>query len=69
MSTKNAQQRYRVVSDNDGHDYVIKAEREHEANFYNWVEAMENGLDSEHDFEGQRVNCSGWTFADPQGWE
>lgn len=60
--------RYRVVSDNDGHDYVI--EPKDEQAFYKWVEAMEEGFNFDGlDFEVRRVNCSGWTFTDPQGWK
>jgi hypothetical protein len=66
MSQKKVEPRYRVVSDNDGHDYIIKAG--HEGDFYNWVEATEEGTETEFDFESCRVNNSGWTFADPQGY-
>lgn len=66
MPTKKPQQRYRLVSDNDGHDYVIKAGQE--PYFYSWVEAMENYGETELDFEDCRVNSSGWTFTDPQGY-
>jgi hypothetical protein len=61
------------VTDNDGHDYIIKVGQE--ADFDEWITAMENagGLDigeSEirYDFEVYRVNNSGWTFTDPQGY-
>lgn len=71
MSTKKSEQkvnhgRFVLVADNDGHDYIIK--KGYEGDFYNWVTAMEDGLETEFDFEGCRVNRSGWTFTDPQGY-
>ena len=62
------EKRYKVVSDNDGHDYVI--ESKDEQSFYKWVEAEEEGLAFDGlDFNVSRVNRSGWTFTDPQGWQ
>lgn len=58
--------RYRVLSDNDGHDYIIKIG--HESDFYKWVEATEEGEDTDLEFDCDRVNNSGWTFSDPQGY-
>jgi hypothetical protein len=60
-------QRYKIVSDNDGHDYVICVEEE-EA-FYTWVEAVENYDYSGKGFDNCRMNCSRLTFTDPQGWK
>ena len=60
--------RYQVISDNDGHDYIIPADRDED--FYRWVDAEENGkkLRPKIDFEPIRINCYGWTFTDPQGY-
>ncbi len=60
-------QRYKIVSDNDGHDYIIHVEDEYD--FYNWVEAMEtdNPFDGK-DFDDCRMNVCRLTFTDPQGW-
>lgn len=66
MSTKTPQQRYRLVSDNSGHEYIIKAGDEKLFDF--WVNATENYEDTDLDFEDCRVNNGGWTFADPQGY-
>lgn len=59
-------QRYRLVSDNDGHDYIIEAGEE--KLFYSWVDAMEEGNDTILNYDSNRVNNSGWTFTDPQGY-
>lgn len=60
--------RYRLISDNDGHEYVIEAKDEHD--FYKWVDAMEEGLGFDGlDFEVRRMNVNRLTFTDPQGWK
>ena len=63
-------QRFKLVTDNDGHDYIIHVEDE--TAFYAWVESTE-GWDSEtytgKDFEGCRVSINRLTFTDPQGWQ
>ncbi len=60
-------QRFRLVTDNDGHDYIILEGEE--IDFYLWVEASENGDDFDgKDYNSRRVNNSGWTFIDPQGY-
>jgi hypothetical protein len=62
--------RYKLIGDNDGHDYIIPTEQEDL--FYRWVDAMESDEELDSDiqcFDDCRVNCSGWTFTDPQGWK
>jgi hypothetical protein len=61
--------RFKLVSDNDGHDYVIHVEEENA--FYSWVEYMEGDEDAYggKGFDDCRVNCSNLTFTDPQGWQ
>ena len=61
--------RYKIVTDNDGHDYVILAHLEED--FYRWVGAMEDE-DEEYegmDFEDRRMTICNLTFTDPQGWQ
>ncbi len=64
--------RYRVLADNDGHRYIIEVKDEEQ--FYRWVEASESdeGVDSnfkgKRDFDNFRINNSGWTFTNPEGW-
>jgi hypothetical protein len=58
--------RFRVLSDNDGHDYIIPVG--HEGNFYSWVETTEDSEESEFDFENNRINNTGWTFTNPKGY-
>jgi hypothetical protein len=58
--------RFRVLSDNDGHHYIIPVG--HEGDFYSWVEATEDDVESEFDFENNRINNSGWTFTNPKGY-
>lgn len=62
-----ADERYRLVSDNDGHEYIVPADQEE--NFYTWVEANETHEDTDFDFADRRLNSSSWTFTDPQGWD
>ena len=59
--------RFCLVSDNDGHDYIIPVEDE--LLFESWVEAMESDEETALDFEDCRMNRSGLTFTDPQGWK
>lgn len=59
--------RYRTLGDDSGHDYIVPVGQE--GDFYAWVNAMEEGKNTDLDFEACRINNSGWTFADPQGWE
>ena len=60
--------RFKLVSDESGHDYAIPADMQKQ--FYDWVQATEDGFDFDgQDFEYFRINNSGWTFADPQGWK
>jgi hypothetical protein len=67
---KAPKQRYRVIQDNDGHDYIIPAGREDD--FYMWVAAAENNWKvlkaPKLDFEPMRVNSTRWTFTDPQDY-
>ena len=58
------QQRYREISDNDGHHYVIKVEDEDA--FYIWVEAMEEDGETPFDFENARIDGGTLTFLDPR---
>jgi hypothetical protein len=59
--------RFKIVSDNDGHDYVIHIEEE-EA-FYAWVEAVDNYEYGGKGFDDCRMNVCNLTFTDPQGWK
>ena len=61
--------RYKIVSDNDGHDYVIPANLDDE--FYKWVDAEENDevYDGYEDFNEFRMNTNNLTFTDPQGYK
>jgi hypothetical protein len=60
--------RYRLVSDNNGHEYVIPADSVDE--FYRWVDAWEDGGEyNGKDFEDCRMNINNLTFADPQGYK
>lgn len=58
------QQRYRLMSDNDGHKYIIPVGQED--NFYSWVEGEEEGIDSKFNFEAQMLGGSRLTFTDPK---
>jgi hypothetical protein len=64
-------QRYRVMSDNDGHKYIVPENEE--AEFEAWVIQEDSGglVTSlfREDFRDMRVNTAGWTFTDPQGWD
>jgi hypothetical protein len=60
-------QRYTIVSDNDGHDYVIPVGEDEQ--FYAWVDAMEDGQDyAGKDFEPYRLggSLSLLSFTDPR---
>lgn len=60
-------QRYTIVSDNDGHDYVIPVGEDEQ--FYAWVDAMEGDQDYDgKDFEQHRLAgaLSLLTFTDPR---
>ena len=63
-------QRYRVMSDNDGHEYIVPENKETE--FEAWIIEMDSdGLVTslfKEDFEDMRINNSNWTFTDPRGW-
>jgi hypothetical protein len=59
--------RYKLVCDNDGHEYVIRVEEE-EA-FYAWVEAVDNYDYGGKGFDDCRVAIHNLTFTDPQGWK
>ena len=70
MKMKNTtwlKERCRVITDNDGHNYIIPAGRDDD--FYKWVEAEENGTKAPKlDFEPIRINCTSWAFTDPQSY-
>lgn len=61
-----AKQRYRLVSDDDGHDYVIAAEER--PAFDAWIEAVSNDDYSKRGFDDQRLgmHISNYTFTDLQ---
>jgi hypothetical protein len=61
-------ERYRIIKDNDGHDYVIKVWQTGE--FYQWVAHEENddagyGYDGEG-FEDSRIDGGVLSFTDPR---
>lgn len=64
--------RYTLVSDNDGHHYIIPIDFKDA--FYKWLETLECFEGEESTFEDYdkydeyRVNISGWSFTDPQGY-
>ena len=59
--------RYRVIADNDGHDYIIPADGK--SICYRWVTAEGEGEEPPKlDFEPIRINSTKWTFTDPQGY-
>jgi hypothetical protein len=61
------EKRYMLVSDNDGNDYIIAVDDIED--FDNWVDNVEEGVSINKDYyENRRVNTSGWTFTNPQGW-
>jgi hypothetical protein len=60
---KTPEKRHRLVSDNDGHEYVIVVGEEDR--FYTWVAATESGEDYEWDFEDARVDGR-LTFTNPR---
>lgn len=62
------EKRYRLLSDNDGHDYIIEVGEE--IAFYVWVEQTENEYEMYmgQSFEDRRMNINDLTFTDPQGW-
>lgn len=58
------ERRYKLVSDESGHDYAIPVELEDD--FYKWVAATENEEEfTELDFEDYRVEGR-LTFTDPR---
>jgi hypothetical protein len=63
--TKSEPQRYRICSDNDGHEYYIKVQ--HVDDFYKWVEYVENDCvrPDDGDYEGFRIDGR-FTFTDPR---
>ena len=60
---KKPQQRFRLVSDNDGHDYVIPVEKTNE--FYKWLDDEER---STYDECGKydEYRTERFTFTDPR---
>lgn len=61
-------QRFKLLHDESGHDYIVPVEQEEL--FYQWVDASENDFEdyTGKNFEDLRVGSSGWTFTDPQGF-
>jgi hypothetical protein len=58
-------QRYTVVSDDDGHEYVIPVEQRDE--FYAWLADEERSTYEENDrYDEYRLNGGTLTFTDPQ---
>ena len=61
-------ERYRIVSDGDGHEYIIKVWQTNE--FYQWVEWSEDvEYDTPwtgHDFNEDRIDGGVLTFTDPK---
>jgi len=59
-------QRYRLLSDDDGHDYLIPVGQEEL--FYQWIEALENYEETELNFDDVRLNGapSRLSFTDPK---
>lgn len=64
--SRKTQQRYRLVSDNDGHWYLIKIKEE--AEFDQWVAATCNDEETEFNFDDDRISGSPSmiTFTDPK---
>lgn len=60
-----SKQRWMIVSDDSGHDYVIKVEEEKD--FDAWVAATEADEDTELDFDEYRIGGSPrmLSFTDP----
>lgn len=60
--------RYRFMKDNDGHDYLVPADKWQE--FFAWVEAVEKDsrLYDGEDFDKYRIGCNPgfYTFTDPK---
>lgn len=59
-------QRYRLLSDNSGHDYYIPVEQVE--NFQSWVQYYDDGEEDEYrgpDFDGNRIDGR-FTFTDPR---
>lgn len=61
------QKRYRLISDNDGHNYIIPADQVPQ--FEMWVTCMDMDEYTIFDFEDCRMNVNNLTFIDPQGWK
>lgn len=59
-------QRFRFVTDDDGHNYLIHADKHRE--FREWVEAGPYwNSTATRDFEDNRIDSEHfWTFTDPQ---
>ena len=57
-------ERYRVISDESGHDYVIPVYKTKE--FEAWVRATEDGDNSNYDFDDCRIDGGVLTFTDPK---
>jgi hypothetical protein len=57
-------ERYCLVSDGDGHDYVIPVHKT--ADFHCWVDAMENNYETDFDFNDCRIEGGLLTFTDPK---
>jgi hypothetical protein len=58
-------ERFRLASDESGHEYAIPVYMTDD--FYKWVEATENGAETDLDFDKYRVEGM-LTFTDPQGY-
>lgn len=63
--------RYKILSDNDGHDYIIAVEDEKD--FYLWVDTFDLDDSDESDyngkgFEDRMMTTYNLTFTDPKGW-
>lgn len=56
-------QRFRICSDDSGHDYFIPVG--HVRDFEAWVEATENGGDTDLDFDANRIDGR-FTFTNPR---
>ena len=64
MTKTKKEQRYQLVSDNDGHEYTIPVEQVEE--FYEWLEDEERSTYEESDkYEDRRVDGV-LTFTDPR---
>lgn len=59
-------ERYRLVTDGDGHEYIIKVWQTND--FYQWVDYMEDheGVWTGHDFNEDRIDGGVLTFTDPK---